>query len=167
MTSTHVSGRRGTSHGQPGLDGTAPAVPPTDLVAPAKAVRLLGMLSDGLVELRRAGLDDAACDGLAAAYRAALTEVASAVSDALIDELVALHFHPLDRGATLDEIRVAHAQLTGWVNGLLVAEAYFGTTVMVDDAVVGDDGRVAAPGPIRPRSDAVAGAGRGPPGGWS
>lgn len=103
-----------------------------ELVAPAKAVRLLGTLSDGLSELHEVTLDDAARGRVIAAHRAALIEVASAVSDPLIDELLALRFHPLDGDATPDEIRVAHAQLAGWVNGLILAEATFGEPVTID-----------------------------------
>jgi Bacterial proteasome activator len=118
VTSAHAAGRSGRG----------------DLIAPAKAVRLLGLLSDGLGELDRVSLDEPARSRLAAAHRATLVEVASVVSDPLIEELVALHFQPLDSEATPDEIRVAHAQLAGWVNGLLLAEAYWGTSVAIDDA---------------------------------
>ncbi len=42
--------------------------------------------------------------------------------------------HPLDE-ASLDEIRVAHAQLAGWVNGLLLAEATSGTSLTIERTV--------------------------------
>jgi Protein of unknown function (DUF2587) len=90
-------------------------------------MRLLGMLSDGFDELHRVTLDDSARRSLIAAHRAALIEVASTVSDVLIDELVALRFTPLGRDATVDEVRVAQAQLLGWINGLILAEATFAT----------------------------------------
>jgi hypothetical protein len=40
-------------------------------------------------------------------HRAALIEVACTVSDALIEELVALRAEPLDQDATADRIKVA------------------------------------------------------------
>ena len=93
------------------------------LVAPAKAIRMLGVLHRTRDELRRADLDDKARHKVVEAHRATLIEVASTVSDALIDEMVALHIEPLAPGATLDQLRVAQAQLLGWVNGLVLAEA--------------------------------------------
>jgi rubrerythrin len=104
----------------------------TDGLAPAKAVRLLGMLNHGLDEMHRVTLDDSARRSLIASHRAALIEVASTLSDALIDELIALRFAPLEWDATVDEIRVAQAQLLGWVNGLILAEAIFATARVAD-----------------------------------
>jgi hypothetical protein len=95
------------------------------LVAPAEALRLLCMLWDGLEELHRITVDDAARRDLIAAYRAGLVEVASTVSDPLINELVDLRFAPLDADATVDEIRVAQAQLFGWLNGLILSDERF------------------------------------------
>jgi hypothetical protein len=85
------------------------------------------MLWDGLEELHRITLDDAARRRLIAAHRAALVEVASTVSDPLMNELVDLRFAPLDPDATVDEIRVAQAQLFGWLNGLILADERFST----------------------------------------
>ena len=97
------------------------------LVAPAKALRLLCMLWDGLEELHRITPDDPARRALVAAHRAALVEVASTVSDPLIDELLELGFAPLDPDATVAEIRVAQAQLFGWLNGLVLSDERFST----------------------------------------
>jgi hypothetical protein len=92
-------------------------------VAPAKALRLLWALGAGVDERKLVDLDDAARRRLIAAHRAALIEVASTVTDPLIDELRALGVHPLDEDASLDELKVAQAQLLGWVNGAVLAEA--------------------------------------------
>ena len=113
-------------------DGTAPAgrgrtsaqVTVTDhLVAPAKAIRVLGALRRGLDELEEVDLDGEARRRVAAAQRAALIEAASAVSDALLREMVALHVEPPSPAATLDQLRVGQAQLLGWLNGVVLAEA--------------------------------------------
>jgi hypothetical protein len=77
-------------------------------------------------------LDDAARRRVITTHRATLIEVASTVSDALMDEMVALRFEPLDGGATIDEIKVAEAQLVGWVNGVILAAANVGTPTDVD-----------------------------------
>jgi Bacterial proteasome activator len=125
-------GTPSTASSEDGSAGPEPAAPAPgvagcQLVAPAKAMRLLGALSDGLDELHRVNLDDAARSRVIATHRAALIEVASTVSDALVDEMVALRFEPLDGEATVDEIKVAEAQLVGWVNGVILAEANLGT----------------------------------------
>lgn len=93
------------------------------LVAPTKAIRVLGALRRGLDELGRVDLDPEARRRVAAAHRAALIEAASAVSEALLDEMVALHIEPPSPDATLDQLRVGQAQLLGWLNGLVLAEA--------------------------------------------
>ncbi|HEX6423448.1 MAG TPA: proteasome activator [Acidimicrobiales bacterium] len=93
------------------------------LVVPTKAIRVLGALRRGLVELEHVDLDDAGRRRVAAAQRAALIEAASAVSEALLGEMVALHVEPPSPAATLDELRVGQAQLLGWLNGLVLAEA--------------------------------------------
>jgi hypothetical protein len=114
--------------GDPSADTPAPVAAMESrngLVAPAKALRLLCMLWDGLEELHRITVDDAARRGLIAAHRAALIEVASTLSDPLINELVDLRFTPLDPDATVDEIRVAQAQLFGWLNGLILSDQRF------------------------------------------
>ena len=92
-------------------------------MAPAKAFRLLQALGAAVDELNRVDLDDAARHRLIAAHRAALIEVASTVSDALIDELIRLRVQQLDDDASVDELKVAQAQLLGWVNGVVLAEA--------------------------------------------
>ncbi|HET6954194.1 MAG TPA: proteasome activator [Acidimicrobiales bacterium] len=106
----------------------APAPPPGStgagrLVAPVKAVRVLGALRRVLEEINRVDLDDAARRRVIEAHRAMLIEVASTVSDGLIDEMVALHIEPLDPEATRDQLEVAQAQLIGWVDGMMFAEA--------------------------------------------
>lgn len=102
----------------------ASTVPPGEapgLVAPAKAVRLFGMLHGLAEELDGLPLDDRCRKSLVSSHRAALIETASGVSDALVDEMVRLHMAPLDPDATPDQIRVAEAQLLGWITGLIRA----------------------------------------------
>lgn len=91
-------------------------------MAPAKALRLLWAIGAGVDERKGVDVDDAARRRLIAAHRAMLIEVASTHSDPLVDELVGLGVHPLDDDASLDELKVAHAQLLGWVYGAVLAE---------------------------------------------
>jgi hypothetical protein len=100
------------------------SAPPPGLVAPAKTLRLLWAIGAAAEELKRVNPDDAARRRMIAAHRAALIEVASTVSDPLIEELVALGVQPLDEDASIDELKVAQAQLLGWVDGALLAGAH-------------------------------------------
>jgi hypothetical protein len=103
-----------------------------ELVAPLKVMRLLKALGAGFDELTRVDVDDAARRHLIAAHRAVLIEVASTVSDGLMAELVRLGFAPLSQDASVDQIKVAQAQLLGWVNGVVLARAAFGAPTQVD-----------------------------------
>jgi hypothetical protein len=109
-----------------------PTQRPHDLVSPVKAMRLLEALGAGFDEMKRVDLDDAARRRLIATHRAALIEVASTVSDALIDELVTFGVGPLSQDASVDQLKVAQAQLLGWVNGVVLAKATLGTLAHVD-----------------------------------
>lgn len=95
-------------------------------------MRLLGALGAGFDEMNRVDLDDTARRRLIAAHRAALIEVASTVTDALIDELVTLRVEPLNQDASLDQLKVAQAQLLGWVDGVVLAKATLDTLAQVD-----------------------------------
>ncbi|HET8620642.1 MAG TPA: proteasome activator [Acidimicrobiales bacterium] len=115
------------------VDRSREATPrPGDLVSSLKAVRLLGALRAGLDEMNRVDIDRSARRRLIATHRAALIEVASTVSDALIEELVTLGVAPLGQDASLDEIKVAQAQLLGWLNGVILAKAALGALARGD-----------------------------------
>jgi hypothetical protein len=93
---------------------------PRELVALAKVTRLLDTLDAGLTELNDIDPDDEARERLIEAYRTSLVEMTSALSDPLVDELVALNIGPLDPGSSLSELKVAEAQLLGWAMGLVL-----------------------------------------------
>jgi hypothetical protein len=89
------------------------------VVAPEKALRLASALRATVDELHRVDLDDTDRSRLAESYQAALVEVASTVADSLIDELGRLGAGPLPDDAAAEELRIAHAQLLGWVTGAI------------------------------------------------
>ena len=86
---------------------------------PAKVMRIGSMIRQLLEEVRGADLDAAARGRLKEIYDTSITELGSALSPDLRDELhrVAIPFgegdHPSDA-----ELRVAQAQLVGWLEGL-------------------------------------------------
>jgi uncharacterized protein YjeT (DUF2065 family) len=85
---------------------------------PAKLLRITSMVRGLLEELRRAPLDDSARAKMRAVYQSALSELKEALSENLQRELDTLAV-TLEDTPTESEIRVAHAQLVGWLEGLL------------------------------------------------
>ena len=92
----------------------------TDLVAqPAKVMRIGTMIKQLLEEVRSAELDEPARDRLKAIYDTSIQEVGAALSEDLREELerVAIPFGG-DSDPSDAELRIAQAQLVGWLEGL-------------------------------------------------
>ncbi|MBL0886043.1 bacterial proteasome activator family protein [Myceligenerans indicum] len=86
---------------------------------PAKVMRIGGMIKRLLDEVRDAPLDDAARTRLAEVHERSIKELEDGLSPDLIDELhrITLPFTEQDPPSDA-ELRVAHAQLVGWLEGL-------------------------------------------------
>ena len=84
---------------------------------PAKLMRIAAMIKELLAEVRQSPLDDAGRKRLQQVHERALEVLRESLSDELKDELSTLAL-PLDGNATQSEIRVAQAQLVGWLEGL-------------------------------------------------
>ncbi len=84
---------------------------------PAKLLRIGAMLRELLEEVRRASPDEAGRQRLRAIYDTTLTELKAGLSDELQRELDAFTT-PLEETASESEIRIAKAQLLGWLEGL-------------------------------------------------
>jgi len=99
----------------------APAgVPEGETVTePAKVMRIGSMIKQLLDEVRSTQLDEASRERVAEIYERSVTEVASALSPDLQHELFQLAL-PFREGEipTESELRVAKAQLVGWLEGL-------------------------------------------------
>jgi hypothetical protein len=92
----------------------------TDLVEqPAKVMRIGSMIKQLLEEVKAAPLDDASRKRLSDIHRASLDELEDGLAPELIEELERLAL-PFSEGATPSdaELRVAQAQLVGWLEGL-------------------------------------------------
>jgi hypothetical protein len=87
---------------------------------PAKVMRIGTMMKQLLEEVRTATLDEASRDRLREIYDTSITEVGSALSPDLQDELSRLAL-PFADGATPSgpELQIAQAQLVGWLEGLI------------------------------------------------
>lgn len=86
---------------------------------PAKVMRIGSMVKQLLEEVRQAPLDERSRERLAEIYERSVTELAEALSPDLQEELrsLALPFED-DEVPSDGELRVAQAQLVGWLEGL-------------------------------------------------
>jgi hypothetical protein len=86
---------------------------------PAKVMRIGSMVKQLLDEVRSAPLDDSSRERLAMIYQTSVDELAKALSPDLQDELrrLAPPFEP-NTPPSDAELRVAQAQLVGWLEGL-------------------------------------------------
>ena len=96
------------------------AEPPQGAVTePAKVMRIGSMVKQLLEEVRAAPLDDASRERLAEVYERSVTELSEALSPDLQDELRMLALPFEDDAVPSDaELRIAQAQLVGWLEGL-------------------------------------------------
>ena len=86
---------------------------------PAKVMRIGGMIKRLLDEVRDAPLDDAARTRLAEIHERSLTELEEGLSPDLVEELHRITLPFSEEGVPSDaELRVAQAQLVGWLEGL-------------------------------------------------
>ncbi|WP_018157749.1 bacterial proteasome activator family protein [Demetria terragena] len=105
--------------------GVAPTDPdedqrtPADQVEqPAKVMRIGSMIKQLLEEVRDAPLDEAGRKRLAEIHQRSIAELKDGISEDLIEELDRLAL-PFTDGTPSDaELRIAQAQLVGWLEGL-------------------------------------------------
>jgi hypothetical protein len=92
----------------------------TDLVEqPAKVMRIGSMIRQLLEEVKSAPLDDASRSRLAEIHRTSIKELESGLAPELVEELERLSLPFTDDHTPSDaELRIAQAQLVGWLEGL-------------------------------------------------
>jgi hypothetical protein len=108
-----------------GHDPSAPAAGGDDsgeatesIEHPAKLLRIGSMVKQLLEEVRSAPLDEASRERLREIYEQSIRELAEGLSPDLAAELDRISI-PFDSPTPSDaELRVAHAQLVGWLEGL-------------------------------------------------
>lgn len=101
-------------------DGAASDEQPTgeSIEQPAKLLRIGSMVKQLLDEVRQAPLDEASRSRLREIYEQSIRELAGGLSPDLMDELDRVSI-PFDSATPSEsELRVAHAQLVGWLEGL-------------------------------------------------
>ena len=100
----------------------APAGPPQPgsaetITEPAKLLRIASMVRELLDETRQASIDEPGRKRLREIYERSFSELRGVLSEDLQQELTGLA-PPLEQVPTESEIRVAQAQLVGWLEGL-------------------------------------------------
>ena len=91
--------------------------PQESITQPAKLLRIASMVRELLDDTRQASLDEPGRVRLRQIYERSLGELAEVLSPDLRDELEALA-PPMEGVPTESEIRIAQAQLVGWLEGL-------------------------------------------------
>jgi hypothetical protein len=84
---------------------------------PAKLLRIASMIRELLEEVRQASLDESGRRRLQTVYELSLDELKNVLSENLQKELDALAV-PFSETPSESELRVAQAQLVGWLEGL-------------------------------------------------
>jgi hypothetical protein len=92
----------------------------TDLVEqPAKVMRIGNMIRQLLDEVKSAPLDEAGRQRLRTIHQASISELKDGLSDELVEELERITLPFGDEATPTDaELRIAQAQLVGWLEGL-------------------------------------------------
>jgi len=91
----------------------------TDLVEqPAKVMRIGSMIRQLLDEVKSAPLDEASRARLAGIHRSSIKELEAGLAPELIDELERLSLPFSSETPSEAELRIAQAQLVGWLEGL-------------------------------------------------
>jgi Protein of unknown function (DUF2587) len=102
---------------EPQQEGKAETPPGETITEPAKLLRIASMVRELLEETRHASMDEPGRKRLVEIYRRSVDELGDIVSQDLQDELQEL-VPPLDGVPSESEMRVAQAQLVGWLEGL-------------------------------------------------
>jgi hypothetical protein len=85
---------------------------------PAKVMRIAAMARQLLEEVKSAPLDDASRQRLREIYEGSVAELGGVLSDDLREELARLALPFGSASPSEAELRIAHAQLVGWLEGL-------------------------------------------------
>jgi hypothetical protein len=97
-------------------EGAEPSV--ESVSSPAKVMRIGSMIKQLLEEVRAASLDEPGRDRLKSIFEESVSQLSESLSPDLAEELASLA-PPFDQGVPSEaELRVAQAQLVGWLEGL-------------------------------------------------
>ncbi len=136
---------------------------PADMIEqPAKVMRIGSMVKQLLEEVRAAPLDDAARERLREVHQGSVRELAEGLAPELREELERLTLPFSDDSVPSDaELRIAQAQLVGWLEGLFhgIQTALFAQQMAARVQLEQMRGRPALPQGLVPDAPPVPGAG--------
>jgi Protein of unknown function (DUF2587) len=119
---------------------------------PAKVLRIASMARQLLDEVRQASLDEASRSRMREIYETSISELSEILSPDLRDELARLSLPFSDATPSDAELRVAHAQLVGWLEGLFHGiQAMLFAQQMESRQRLEEMRRPSLPGPDRPQ----------------
>lgn len=137
-----------------GPDGQSVTVPQQEtnlgelIAQPAKVMRIGGMIRHLLEEVKAAPLDEASRSRLRTIHLQSIEELKDGLAPELVDELERLSL-PFDGETTPSEpeLRIAQAQLVGWLEGLFhgIQAALYAQQVQAQSQL--QNMRLALPGP--------------------
>ena len=137
----------------------------TDLVEqPAKVMRIGSMIRQLLEEVKSAPLDEASRNRLREIHRASIKELESGLAPELVDELERLSLPFTDDSTPSDgELRIAQAQLVGWLEGLFhgIQTAIYAQQMAARSQL--EQIRRQLPGPMTPQAAPSPGVGQQQP----
>ena len=117
MLPAPTSSRLGGADGDDGPESDGD-VREESIEQPAKVMRIGSMVKQLLDEVRQAPLDEAGRTRLREIYEQSIRELASGLSPDLVEELDRVTL-PFDHDVPTEaELRIAQAQLVGWLEGL-------------------------------------------------
>jgi len=120
---------------------------------PAKVMRIGSMVKQLLEEVRGAELDQGSRERLAEIYERSIVELTDALSPDLQQELTMLALPFSDGIPSEGELRIAQAQLVGWLEGLFhgIQAALFAQQLMAQQQM--DQIRQLQPGPLGSKAE--------------
>jgi hypothetical protein len=92
--------------------------PQEQVTRPTKLIRIASMVRNMLEEVRRAPIDDAGRKALREIHERSIHELEGVLSPDLREELCEVVLPFKDEAPTESEVRLAQAQLVGWLEGL-------------------------------------------------
>jgi hypothetical protein len=122
------------------------------IAQPAKLLRIASMIRELVEEVRQSSIDDRGARRLAEIYTKSTDELKEALSPELKEELDSLA-PPLEGSSSESEVRVAQAQLLGWLEGLFhgIQAALWAQHMQAQSAIEEMRRRQLPPGaPMRP-----------------
>jgi hypothetical protein len=117
MDTDHTTDQGSDEKAQTPAPQQTPPGPQEAITEPAKLLRIATMVRELLEETRQATIDEAGRARLREIYLRSFDELKEVLSPDLQEELAVL-VPPMEAVPTESEIRVAQAQLVGWLEGL-------------------------------------------------